>query len=67
MRPCDYHLSSHWDQKEGLFIARCDEVPCCIGYSSVSQEIAEQDARQAIVEHLAYRDELSLEHPAPCN
>lgn len=66
MKASDYHVSSYWSQDEGLFIARCDEIPCCIGYNASSRETAEEDARQAIEEHLEYRDELLLEHPPLC-
>lgn len=57
-----FDLVIYFDADEAEWTARCSEIPACYG-ADEDREQAIKKARAAISEHLAYLDELGLEHP----
>jgi predicted RNase H-like HicB family nuclease len=62
MQPQDYAILVWWDHEEDQYIARCMEVPPCVGVGQTPGE-AIMSAYSAVEAHLDYREELDLDPP----
>jgi predicted RNase H-like HicB family nuclease len=60
--PQDYAVLVWWDAEENQYVARCMEIPPCVGIGETPGE-AVMSAYRAVEAHLDHREHLELDPP----